>query len=237
MPLDLLVMSAHSADYVWRSAGVIAKYVSLGRSVQIIVLAYGERGESDELWKQGKKLEEIKEIRKNESTSAAKILGAQVTFLDWDDYPIIVNSERQLELVRIIRRYDPKVILTHSPNDPFNIDHETTSKEVHEASVFSISRGVLPEIPVAHQTKIFGFEPNQPEVSDFYPEVMIDVTEVYEKKKRAMDCFETQKHLIEQYDLRSIGRAAHYRRVSGTSQCKRAEAFTRLYPQVTEEFN
>ena len=48
----LLVISAHSADFVWRSGGTIAKSVEQGAETLVVCLSFGERGESGELWKE-----------------------------------------------------------------------------------------------------------------------------------------------------------------------------------------
>ena len=79
---SLLVISAHSADYVWRAGGVIAKYVKEGHRVKVICLSYGERGESAELWKKGYNLDKIKEIRREESENAANRLHIALSSLD-----------------------------------------------------------------------------------------------------------------------------------------------------------
>lgn len=48
----MLVVSAHAADYVWRAGGTIAKYVQNGAEVHLVILSFGGRGESNDLWKQ-----------------------------------------------------------------------------------------------------------------------------------------------------------------------------------------
>ena len=48
----LLVIGAHSADFVWRAAGTIALVTSQGGSATVLALSYGERGESGSLWKE-----------------------------------------------------------------------------------------------------------------------------------------------------------------------------------------
>ncbi len=56
-----LVVSAHSADFVWRAGGAIALYASRGWKVKIVCLSYGERGESAKLWREkGMTLEKVK---------------------------------------------------------------------------------------------------------------------------------------------------------------------------------
>ena len=47
-----VVVSAHSADFVWRAGGAIALYASRGCRVRILCLSYGERGESQGAWKE-----------------------------------------------------------------------------------------------------------------------------------------------------------------------------------------
>ena len=47
----MLVIGAHSADFVWRAAGAIAVLTAQGGKAVVVALSYGERGESGELWK------------------------------------------------------------------------------------------------------------------------------------------------------------------------------------------
>ncbi len=72
MSKRLLVVSAHSADFVWRAAGAIATLVAAGGTAEIVALSYGERGESGELWKEdGQTEERVKKIRHAEAETAA----------------------------------------------------------------------------------------------------------------------------------------------------------------------
>ena len=85
----LLVVSAHSADFVWRAAGAIATATANGGTATVVSLSFGERGESGELWKEeGQTVERVKAIRRREAETAAGILGADVVFLDRGDYPL-----------------------------------------------------------------------------------------------------------------------------------------------------
>jgi len=63
-----LVVSAHSADFVWRAGGAIASHVRQGWRVKIVCLSFGERGESAKLWRQpGMTLEKVKAARRDEA--------------------------------------------------------------------------------------------------------------------------------------------------------------------------
>src|SRR5919198_4115569 len=90
----LLVVSAHSADFVWRAAGAIATATSAGGRARVVALSYGERGESGELWKEpGQTVERVKAIRHEEATRAAAALGADFVALDLGDYPLLMTEE------------------------------------------------------------------------------------------------------------------------------------------------
>lgn len=65
MAKTALVISAHSADFVWRCGGAIALHEEKGYDVTVICLSYGERGESAKLWKNpGMTLEKVKTERR-----------------------------------------------------------------------------------------------------------------------------------------------------------------------------
>jgi 4-oxalomesaconate hydratase len=235
---NLLVVSAHAADFVWRSGGTIAKYVKHGANVSLVILSYGVRGESNDLWNlAGQTAAGVKKARRAEVDQALTHLGiTNVEFWDLEDYKLELTKEHMDRMICKIRAVRPDFIITHGPKDALNPDHETVSRFVWEASVQSISNGIITEgYPTAKQARIFGFEPHQTEICDFKPEVIIDITETYPQKEAAMQCFKTQKHLITYYIDRAKMRGNHARRCSGNNEYKYAESFSRFYPYVGEE--
>ncbi len=234
----LLVVSAHAADYVWRSGGTIAKYIQEGAEVCVVVLTFGVRGESNDLWKApGATAESVKEVRKGETLAAAEILGVKnIEFWDYDDYPIVVDKALEERMVRKIREFAPDYIISHDRFDILNPDHNTVSDLVFRCSVMSNSNGVKMEgTKTTKQMQIFGFEPHQTELSHYVPGQFIDITPVYEKKVAAMKCFKAQSHLIEYYTQRAFMRGNHARRLSGCQDYKYAESFARTFPVVSTE--
>ena len=234
----MLVVSAHAADYVWRAGGTIAKYVKEGADVHVVVLSFGGRGESNDLWKQeGATQESVKTIRKSETEAAAEILGIRnIEFWDLQDYPIKLTAELEDRMVRKIREVRPDIILTHDKFDVLNPDHNKVSEFVFHCSIMSNSAGVrIENTKSTKQMRLFGFEPHQTELSHFTPGSFIDITDVYDKKVAAMQCFKAQSHLIQYYTDRAFLRGNHARRISGNQSYKYAESFANFFPVVGEE--
>src|ERR1700676_3856325 len=100
-PKTALVVSAHSADFVWCAGGAIALHAAAGEAVTVICLSYGERGESAKLWRQeGMTLERVKSERRKEAEAAAGKLGiADIQFWDLGDYPLNLTQEALFRLV------------------------------------------------------------------------------------------------------------------------------------------
>src|SRR5260370_12348337 len=121
---SVLVVSAHAADFVWRAGGAIALYAERGYRVRVLCLSYGERGESELLWKEpGMTIERVKQTRQVESQRAAGILGAEIRFFDSGDYPLRVSDELIHEMVTEYRRWQPELVLTHSFSAPSTPNH------------------------------------------------------------------------------------------------------------------
>jgi len=230
-----LVVSAHSADFVWRAGGAIALYASRGYRVVVVCLSFGERGESAKLWRQaGMTIERVKTDRLGEARRAAEILGADVRFLDVGDYPMRVGDETLFELVRIYRDVRPEFVLTHSLQDPYNFDHPLASHVAQEARIVAQAHGHDPSTPVIGAPPVFLFEPHQPEQCDWKPQVILDITPVWEKKAAAFRVMAAQEHLWEYYERVALQRGAQGARNSDRSM-KYGEAYQRVFPQVGDE--
>lgn len=236
----VLCISAHAADFVWRAGGAIALYAERGYRVRILCLSFGERGESERLWKiPGMTVERVKEDRLAESTKAAKILGAEIRFFDMGDYPIKPSDEDMHELVNEFREVKPSIVLTHSFADPYNMDHALANSITLQARVYAQAAGypAKGKGSQADAPPVFIFEPHQPEQCEFKPQVLLDITPVWEKKLASMQSMEAQEHLLNYYTDLAKRRGVQAVRNSGTKGIKYAEAFQRVYPQVTDQLS
>ena len=234
MKKKLLVVGAHSGDFVWRSAGTIAKTIEEGVETLVIAMSYGERGESGELWKEDPKRSEesVKIIRREQAQKAADILGTPIQFLDWGDYPMLITDDRINQLTKIIGDFEPTVILTHSEKDPFNPDHPLAFQATQRARLLSSGAGVPSAFKNIDPPAWYSFEPHQPELSGFIPDTFIDISSVMGKKIAAMNCMGAQNYLKDYYAELAGRRANHARRISGKKEIKFAEAFQSQVPRV-----
>ena len=236
MSKKLLVVGAHSADFLWRSAGTIALNVSLGGDALVLALSYGERGESGELWKEpDQTIENVKRIRHEQAELAASKVGARFECLDLGDYPLRMDDNTVDRLVEVMRREKPQVILTHTPVDPFNPDHPVAYHAVQRARLLVAGAGVASAFERITPPDWYLFEPHQPELSEFYPNTFVDITSVFEQKVEAMAVMGAQSYLKGYYTELASRRGNHARRISGNQDVKYAEALQRMVPTVISE--
>ena len=207
----------------------------------VVCLAYGERGESARFWRQGMTLEEVKAARHAEAERAASILGADLRTFDADDYPLEETPELLDRLVKLYREVMPTVVLTHTERDPWNRDHETAHRLATKARIIAQAPGYDPGNEVLGAPPVFLFEPHQTEYSGFMPDVLLDITEVWETKMEAMRCMEGQQHLWDYYTDVARRRGVQARRNSGPNlgltTDAMGEAYQRVFPQVAADLS
>src|SRR3954464_5583471 len=233
MSRKVQVIGAHSADFVWRAGGAVAKAVENGGTAEVIALSYGERGESGELWKQeGQTVDNVKRLRHAEAEAAAAALGASFRCLDLGDYPLQIDGDALLHIADVIREFGPDVLVTHTDTDPFNPDHPVAHAAVDRARSLAAGAGVHSAFATIRPPALFLFEPHQPELCNFTPTTFVDITSVMGRKREAMGHMKAQRYLQMYYDQRAEQRANHARRASGKQDVRFAEAFMRVIPQV-----
>ncbi|WP_226575424.1 PIG-L deacetylase family protein [Acuticoccus sediminis] len=240
-PRTALVVSAHAADFVWRCGGAIALHASLGYRVTVVCLSFGERGESAKLWKQpGMTLERVKDARRAEAERAAEALGVHdLVCMDLGDYPLRLDDGDKGRLVDVIRDVQPSFMLSHSRYDPYNTDHMYATEVVLECRMIAQAWGHNPGQKVLGAPQLYLFEPHQTEQMGWKPDVFLDITPVWDRKRAAIECMEGQEHLWDYYTRLAENRANHFRRNSGGQAggraAKYAEGFQSVFPRTVDE--
>ena len=229
-----LVVSAHSADFVWRAGGAIALHAAMGYHVRVICLSFGERGESAKLWKKsGMILSEVKANRKSEALRAADVLGCEAIFLDRGDYPLRASDDVLFELVNHYRELQPAFVLSHSLADPYNFDHPEATRLAQEARIVAQAHGHNPAEQILGAPPVFLFEPHQTEQCNWRPDAFLDIGSVWEKKRKAFECMEAQEHLWEYYTRVALQRGNQAARNSG-EKVTYGEAYQRVFPELVK---
>lgn len=126
MKLDILAFGAHPDDVELGCGATIAKEISLGKKVGIVDLTRGELGTRGSA-----------EIRDKEAKNAAQILGVTVREnLGFADGFFINDKKHQLEIIKMIRKYQPEIVLCNAVDDR-HIDHPKGSELVSDACFLS----------------------------------------------------------------------------------------------------
>jgi 4-oxalomesaconate hydratase len=233
----ILVFSAHAADFCSRSGGTLHKHAQAGDAVRVVALTYGERSESGGLYADGAKppLDEVRQIRHEETIEAAEILGVEVDFLDWADLSFEYSPQRAKTLAHEIRTFRPDVLLTHHGPDPISMDHDTTWRLVVRAAQLAAAQGLESDLAPVPRPQTYLFEATVPltEAEGFVPELYVDVSDVWPVKVAAMEAFQrAQAFLVPWYTDVAERRAFQARQISNRTDIQYAEAFERVLPWV-----
>ncbi|GKX34975.1 MAG: GlcNAc-PI de-N-acetylase [Rhizobiaceae bacterium MnEN-MB40S] len=236
-----LVVSAHAADFVWRAGGAIALHAERGYRMTVVCLSYGERGESAKLWKnEGMTLEKVKAARKAEAEAAAQALGvADLVLFDIGDYPLNIDAAATDRLVDVFRKVQPSFVLSHSLDDPYNTDHPAATRMTLDARMIAQAWGHKPGEKVLGAPQMYLFEPHQTEQCGWKPDTILDITDVWDRKRAAIECMEGQEHLWDYYTNVAENRGNQFRRNSGGQAGGRparyAEGFQSIFPRTVDE--
>ncbi|MDX1545235.1 MAG: bacillithiol biosynthesis deacetylase BshB1, partial [Christiangramia sp.] len=121
-----LAVGSHPDDVELSCSGTIAKEVDRGKKVGILDLTRGELGTRG-----------TPEIRDKEAKAAAEILGVSVREnLEFSDAFFENNKAHKLEVVKMIRKYRPEIVLCNAVEDR-HIDHGKGARLVSEACFLS----------------------------------------------------------------------------------------------------
>lgn len=126
MKLDILAFGSHPDDVELGAGATIAKEVANGKKVGIVDLTRGELGTRGSA-----------EIRDVEATKSAEILGVEIREnLCFDDGFFVNDKEHQLQVIRLLRKYRPDIVLCNAIYDR-HIDHGKGSDLVSDACFLS----------------------------------------------------------------------------------------------------
>ena len=180
--LDILAFGAHPDDVELGCGGTIAKEIANGKKVGIIDLTRGELGTRGD-----------SETRDKESSDASKILGLEIREnLGFRDGFFINDEIHQLEVIKMIRKYKPEIVLCNAQDDR-HIDHPKGAELVSDACFLSGLRKIITKLNGSNQSE---WRPKNVyhyiQWKNSSPDFLIDISGFIEKKLQAIQAYSSQ---------------------------------------------
>ena len=184
MKIDILAIGAHPDDVELGCSATLAKEINKGKKVGLLDLTRGELGTRG-----------TAEIRDQEAADAAKILGAEFRHnLGLADGFFVNDKASQLEIIKIIRKYQPEVVLCNAIDDR-HIDHGKGSKLASDACFLSglqkIETIYEGQVQKAWRPK---FVYHYIQWKNIEPDFVVDVTGFLDKKLETVVAYKSQFH-------------------------------------------
>ncbi|HQD44376.1 MAG TPA: bacillithiol biosynthesis deacetylase BshB1 [Kaistella sp.] len=182
MKVDILAIGAHPDDVELGCGGTVAKLISEGKTVAIVDLTQGELGTRGTNF-----------TRAEEAANSAKILGiSSRENLKMKDGFLTNSEEHQMQIVKIIRKYQPEIVLANAIDDR-HPDHAKAAKLVSDACFLS---GLVKIETVSEGENQKPWRPKQIfhyiQWKNIAPDFVIDISNFMEKKIEACLAFKTQ---------------------------------------------
>lgn len=182
MKLDILVFAVHPDDAELGCSGTILKHIAEGKKVGIVDFTRGELGTRGSA-----------EIRDQEAADSAKVLGLHAREnLRFRDGFFSNDEAHQLEIIRMIRKYRPEIVLANALDDR-HPDHGRAGDLANDACFLSGLARISTQLDGNEQ------EAWRPAlmlqyIQDRYirPDIIIDITPYMETKIASIKAFKTQ---------------------------------------------
>lgn len=182
MKVDILAIGAHPDDVELGCGGTLAKLILEGKKAAIVDLTQGELGT------RGTNI-----TRAQEAASASEILGISAREnLKMKDGFILNSEEYQIQIVKMIRKYQPEIVLANAVDDR-HPDHAKAAKLVSDACFLSGLVKIETELDGENQKQ---WRPKQVfhyiQWKHITPDFVIDISDFMEKKIEACLAYKTQ---------------------------------------------
>ena len=182
MKTDILAIGAHPDDIELGCGGTIAKLISEGKKVVIVDLTQGELGTRGTNF-----------TRAEEAAEASKILGiSKRENLKMKDGFLLNSEEYQMQIVKMIRKYQPEIIFANAIDDR-HPDHAKAAKLVSDACFLS---GLVKIETVFEGENQKPWRPKQIfhyiQWKNVEPDFVVDISDFMDKKIEACLAYKTQ---------------------------------------------
>lgn len=183
MKLDILAMAAHPDDAEMSAGGTMAMQISQGKKVGIVDFTRGELGTRG-----------TPEIRAEESKNAGRIIGIHAREnLGFRDGFYKNDEEHQLELIKIIRKYQPTIVLANAIDDR-HPDHGKGAKLAIDACFLSGLRMIKTQDEFGNNQEEWRPKFLYHYIQDRYikPDFIVDISNFWSIKDASIRAYKSQ---------------------------------------------
>jgi len=187
--LNIIVIGAHPDDADNKFGGTAALFAEMGHNVKFVSVTNGDAGHYN------KGGGHLAKIRRKEAEEAAKRLGIkEYTVLDNHDAELLPTLDVRHQIIREIRNWNADVVLSPRPAD-YHPDHRYTGILVQDAAYLVIVPNVTPDTPPLKTNPVFLYlEDHFQKPNPFQPDIVVDITNTFQKKMDALDAHESQMY-------------------------------------------
>jgi len=187
--LNIIVIGAHPDDADNKFGGTAALFAEMGHNVKFVSVTNGDAGHYN------KGGGHLAKIRRKEAEESAKRLGIkEYTVLDNHDAELLPTLDVRHQIIREIRNWNADVVLSPRPAD-YHPDHRYTGILVQDAAYLVIVPNVTPDTPPLKTNPVFLYlEDHFQKPNPFQPDIVVDITNTFQKKMDALDAHESQMY-------------------------------------------
>jgi LmbE family N-acetylglucosaminyl deacetylase len=184
----IIMIGAHPDDCDEDGGGTAALFAQMGYAVKFVSVTNGDAGH------QTLKGAELAKRRFAETQEAGKRLGVVYDVLDNHDGLLMPTLDVRLAIIRKIREWNADVVIAPRPND-YHPDHRYTGVLVQDAAYMVAVPNIAPDVPALKKNPVFlYYQDHFQRPNPFRPDIVVDITSVYDKKVSGLDAHESQMY-------------------------------------------
>ena len=186
--IRIIMIGAHPDDCDEDGGGTAALFAQMGYAVKFVSVTNGDAGH------QTLKGTALAKRRFAEAREAGKRLGVVYDVLDNHDGLLMPTLDVRLAIIRKIREWNADVVIAPRPND-YHPDHRYTGVLVQDAAYMVAVPNIAPDVPALKKNPVFlYYQDHFQRPNPFRPDIVVDITSVYDKKVSALDAHESQMY-------------------------------------------
>jgi LmbE family N-acetylglucosaminyl deacetylase len=184
--MNLMCVGAHPDDCDSCAGGLAAMTVERGGQALFVSVTNGNAGHHE------MEPAALAARRKEEARRAGAVIGAEYLVLDHDDGRLTASLEAREELIGIIRRFGPDLLLGPRPVD-YHADHRAAGQLVMDASYLLTVPLIRPDVPAMRRMPVICYTADRfTKPLPLQPDIVVDIDAAIDRKLRMIACHESQ---------------------------------------------